>query len=234
MRVAAESGAASLAMFHHDPLRSDAQVDLLLAEARDLAAARSSGPDVLAAFEGLALRLAPAAADHHVSDADPAREPAFRKGASSFREVLGHFATGVAVVTAVDDGTPVGMAANSFTSVSLDPPLVLFCAAKTSTTWPRIERAPGFSVNILSDRQEELSRVFATKGADRFRGVAWTPGASGAPVLDGVLAHVDCIFEAEHEAGDHVIVVGRVLDLGIAAEAGPLLFHRGGYGRLLS
>lgn len=152
---------------------------------------------------------------------------------AAFREVLGRFATGVTIVTAVAGDEPVGMAVNSFTSVSLDPPLVLFCAARTSTTWPRIRSARRFAVNILGDHQEGVSRLFATRGADRFGSVAWHVGVSGAPLLDDVLAFVDCTIEAEHDAGDHVIVVGRVLDLGIGAECGPLLFHGGGYGRLL-
>jgi len=153
---------------------------------------------------------------------------------ASFRTVLGHFATGVTVITAMDGDEPVGMAANSFTSVSLDPPLVLFCAAKSSSTWPRIQAAKQFTVNILSEHQEHLSRAFATKGADRFREIGWRPGVGGAPVLGDVLAYIDCQIEAEHEAGDHVVVIGRVLDLGVAADAGPLLFHKGGYGRLLT
>lgn len=152
---------------------------------------------------------------------------------AAFREVLGQFATGVAVVTATADGEPVGMAVNSFTSVSLDPPLVLFCAARTSTTWPSIRAAGRFAVNILAEHQEDVSRLFATRGADRFGAVDWHLGASGAPVLDDLLAFVDCVIESEHDAGDHVIVIGRVLDLGIRAERGPLLFHGGGYGRLL-
>jgi 3-hydroxy-9,10-secoandrosta-1,3,5(10)-triene-9,17-dione monooxygenase reductase component len=153
---------------------------------------------------------------------------------SSFRTVLGHFATGVVVVTAVDDGEPVGMACNSFTSVSLDPPLVLFCAAKASTTWPRIQHAGAWAASILGDDDEELSRAFATRGADRFAGVAHHAASTGAPVLDRAIAFVDCVTEAEHDAGDHVIVVGRVVALGYATERGPLLFYRGGYGRYVT
>jgi flavin reductase (DIM6/NTAB) family NADH-FMN oxidoreductase RutF len=152
---------------------------------------------------------------------------------AQFRSVLGHFTTGVTVITAMDDGEPVGMAANSFTSVSLDPPLVLFCAAASSTTWPRIQRSRAFAVNILGEHQEEVSRLFATRGADRFGAIDWHIGVGGSPVLDDVLAFLDCRIEAEHPAGDHFIVVGRVLDLGLTAESGPLLFHRGAYGRLL-
>ena len=167
--------------------------------------------------------------------ADAANDPdILRPDAPDFRAVLGHFATGVTVVTAMDDGEPIGMAANSFSSVSLDPPLVLFCAAHNSSTWPRIQRSRSFAVNILSDHQEEVSQLFATRGADRFASVGWSVGVGGSPILDDVVAFLDCRIEAEHEAGDHMIVVGRVLDLGLTAAAGPLLFHRGAYGRLLT
>lgn len=152
--------------------------------------------------------------------------------AASFRAVLGHFATGITVITALDEGEPVGIAANSFTSVSLEPPLVLFCAAKTSTTWPRIRNAGHFTVNVLDEHQEHISRLFAQKGADRFGQISWKQGKLG-PVLDDVHAYLDCTIEAEHEAGDHVIVVGRVHELGLTADAGPLLFYQGRYGRLL-
>ena len=151
---------------------------------------------------------------------------------AAFRAVLGHFATGITIITAMDGDEPVGLAANSFTSVSLDPPLVLFCAAKTSSTWPRIQRAGHFTVNVLDEHQEELCRRFATPGADRFGQIGWSAGALG-PILEDVHAFLDCTVEAEHDAGDHVIVVGRVRDLGLTADAGPLLFYRGKYGRLL-
>lgn len=148
-----------------------------------------------------------------------------------YRSVLGHFATGVTIVSALDGDQPVGLSVNSFTSVSLDPPLVAFCAAKGSTTWPRIRDTGRFTVNVLAEHQEELSRVFATRGADKFRGLGWTPAPSGAPIIDGVLAWVDCDIEAEHDAGDHVLVIGRVRDLDVADEGSPLIFYRGGYGR---
>lgn len=152
--------------------------------------------------------------------------------AASFRSVLGHFATGITVITAMDGGEPVGIAANSFTSVSLDPPLVLFCPATSSSTWPRIQRAGHFMVNVLDEHQEHVSRLFAQKGADRFAEVDWTRTERG-PILHDVHAYLDCTIENEYEAGDHVIVVGRVLELGLTADAGPLLFYQGRYGRLL-
>lgn len=152
--------------------------------------------------------------------------------AGRYRQVLGHFATGVTVITADGRGEPVGMAANSFTSVSLDPPLVAFCAAHTSATWEHIRRTRAFCVNVLSADQEDVSRAFATKGGGKFRGIGWRPGPSGSPVIEHALAWIDCHIESEHEAGDHVIVVGRVLELEVAADGEPLLFYRGGYGRL--
>jgi 3-hydroxy-9,10-secoandrosta-1,3,5(10)-triene-9,17-dione monooxygenase reductase component len=151
--------------------------------------------------------------------------------AASLRTVLGHFATGVAIVTAIDGDEPVGMACNSFTSVSLEPQLVLFCAAKSSTTWPRIQAAGKWAANILDEDGEEVCRVFAQKGADRFRHLEFTAGRTGAPILEDALAFVDCETLDEHDAGDHVIVVGRVLELGYSSESKPLLFYRGGYGR---
>jgi 3-hydroxy-9,10-secoandrosta-1,3,5(10)-triene-9,17-dione monooxygenase reductase component len=138
---------------------------------------------------------------------------------ASFRTVLGHFATGVTIITAMNGHEPVGVSANAFTSVSLDPPFVLFCAAKSSSTWPKIEH------------QEDVCRVFATKGADRFTRIGWRPSANGNPVLHDTLAYIDCTIEAVHDTGDHNIVVGRVQELGISSEEGPLLFYRGGYGK---
>jgi 3-hydroxy-9,10-secoandrosta-1,3,5(10)-triene-9,17-dione monooxygenase reductase component len=150
---------------------------------------------------------------------------------ATYRTVLGHFATGVVIVTAFDGDDPVGMACNSFTSVSLEPPLVLFCAAKSSTTWPRIQGARKWAANILDDDGEEICRLFAQKGADRFARIAYTPGRTGSPILEDALAYVDCETLVEHDAGDHVIVVGRVVELGYQHEGTPLLFYRGGYGR---
>jgi 3-hydroxy-9,10-secoandrosta-1,3,5(10)-triene-9,17-dione monooxygenase reductase component len=149
-----------------------------------------------------------------------------------FRSVLGLFATGVTIITAVDDDEPVGMAANSFTSLSLDPPLILFCVAHSSSTWPRIERAGTFAVNILGEGHEELSQLFARKDADRFSQTRWRRGVSGAPVLEDAIAYLDCRFEAEYPGGDHKIVVGRVLDLDMREGSRPLLFFRGGYERM--
>jgi 3-hydroxy-9,10-secoandrosta-1,3,5(10)-triene-9,17-dione monooxygenase reductase component len=150
---------------------------------------------------------------------------------AAYRTVMGHFATGVTIVTAVDGGEPVGMACNSFSSVSLDPPLVLFSAASTSSTWPRIQAAGAWCVNFLAEDGEGLCRLFATPGADRFGTTAWAPGVTGAPVLGDAIAYAECDAEAEYPGGDHVIVVGRVRRLGYRVDSKPLLFYRGGYGR---
>jgi flavin reductase (DIM6/NTAB) family NADH-FMN oxidoreductase RutF len=151
---------------------------------------------------------------------------------STFRSVLSHFCTGLTVVTAVDDDGPVGMTCQSFTSVSLDPPLVGFLPAKTSTSYPRIRRAGRFSVNVLHERQEPLCRGFAASGADKWAGVEWAPGPSGAPRIAGALAWIDCQLWREHDAGDHVIVLGEVLDLQADEAGAPLLYFQGRYGRL--
>ncbi|MCX3286720.1 flavin reductase family protein [Streptomyces sp. NEAU-H22] len=156
--------------------------------------------------------------------------------AREFRRVLGNFATGVAVITAppaTGGGSPAGFACQSFTSLSLDPPLVAFMVGRTSTTWPRIARAGVFCVNVLAEGQDELCRAFAVSGADKFAGVAYDAApVSGAPRLTGAVAWIDCAIHAAHTGGDHLIVVGRVNALGAEDTDGPLLFHRGRFGRL--
>ncbi|MFJ3926176.1 flavin reductase family protein [Streptomyces sp. NPDC090022] len=154
---------------------------------------------------------------------------------AEFRAVLGNFASGVTVVTAPaadgEDG-PAGFACQSFASLSLDPPLVTFMVARTSTTWPRIARAGVFCVNILGAEQGELCRSFAVSGADKFAGVDHTPApVTGSPRLDAVPAWIDCRIHAVHTGGDHLIVVGRVEAMGAAGEGEPLLFHKGRFGR---
>ena len=149
------------------------------------------------------------------------------------REVLGHFATGVVVVTARDgDGDLLGFTCQSFASLSLDPPLVSFAPARTSTTWGRIRGIGAFCVNVLAADHRDLSVGFARprRLADKFAGVDWYPAPSGAPVLDGVSAWIDCTLWAEYDGGDHTVAVGRVVDLGADPARLPLLFYRGGYG----
>lgn len=152
---------------------------------------------------------------------------------AEFRRVLGHFASGVTVVTARDADGPTGFACQSFASLSLDPPLVTFMVARTSTTWPRIARAGVFCVNILGAEQGALCRGFAVSGSDKFAGVPYGEApATGSPLLDSVPAWIDCRVHAVHTGGDHLIVVGRVEALGAEVEGEPLLFHRGAFGRL--
>ena len=123
------------------------------------------------------------------------------------------------------------MAVSSFTSVSLDPPLVAFLPSKTSSTYAAIREHGSFCANVLAADQEDVCRAFAAKGGDKFAGVEWTPSVNGSPVLEGAVAWVDCTIEAVHAAGDHDIVIGRVQDLRVANAAVPLLFFQGGYGR---
>jgi len=149
---------------------------------------------------------------------------------SRIRDVLGHFASGIVIITARALEGPVGFTCQSFSSLSLDPPLVSFSPARTSTSWPRIREVGWFCVNVLAKGHEELSAAFARSGADKFAGVDWRPCASGAPILHGVSAWLDCSLEFEYPGGDHTIVAGRVHELGADSSRAPLLFHRGGYG----
>ena len=147
--------------------------------------------------------------------------------------MLGHFCTGVTVITTVDADGPAGFTCQSFAAVSLDPPLVLFCPSRSSATWRRIERTGHFCANVLADGQRELARVFASSAAGKFDGVGWSPAPAGPPVLDGALAWVTATVETVHEAGDHQVVIGRVTGLarvpgwpGAAVLPGPLCADR--------
>ena len=162
-----------------------------------------------------------------VPDLTPTR---FEPEAARFRQVLGHFCTGVTVITAVDEAGPAGFACQSFAALSLDPPLVLFCPSRSSVTWPRIARARHFCANVLAAEQRELARVFGISGADKFAGLRWSQSSSGAPVLHDALTWAGCTVEAVHEAGDHFVVIGRVTELGACRAGQPLLFYRGRYG----
>jgi 3-hydroxy-9,10-secoandrosta-1,3,5(10)-triene-9,17-dione monooxygenase reductase component len=148
----------------------------------------------------------------------------------AFRNTLGQFCTGVVVATGVLDGKPAGFAAQSFTSLSLDPPLIAVCPSKTSTSWPKLRASGSFCINVLSAKQKVVCDQFAKPG--QFADIGWRPGVTGSPVLDNVIAYIDCDIDEEHDAGDHIIAVGRVRDLQILdATAEPLLFFRGTYGR---
>jgi 3-hydroxy-9,10-secoandrosta-1,3,5(10)-triene-9,17-dione monooxygenase reductase component len=162
-----------------------------------------------------------------VVDAD---DPEAIAAARQFRDVLGRFASGVTVVTAISGGAPVGLTCQSFSSVSLNPPLVLFVPAKTSRAWPAIQRSGKFCVNFLADDQAELSNQMASRGEDKFAGLDWRPAPeTGSPMFAESLGYVDCQIQSVHEAGDHFVVIGRVLDLGTHSAEKPLLFFQGKY-----
>ncbi|MDH4549901.1 flavin reductase [Pseudomonas sp. BN607] len=149
-----------------------------------------------------------------------------------FRQVLGQYPTGVCVVTAQQaGGKPTGMAVGSFTSVSLNPPLVAFLPDKSSSSWPRIEESGKFCVNILAAEQEPVCRRFAAKTEDKFEGLEYRLSANGSPIIEQCVAWIDCDIDCVHEAGDHYIVIGRVKELKIESAGLPLLFFQGGYGR---
>jgi flavin reductase (DIM6/NTAB) family NADH-FMN oxidoreductase RutF len=188
---------------------------------------------------GAPLSVAPVSVAPVVAEAAAEPERRAEADARALRAALGHFATGVTVITAAgEDGQPVGFACQSFASLSLDPPLISFNVARTSSTWPRIARAGAFCVNVLAEDQGEVCRAFAVSastGADKFAGLPWQPApATGSPRLAGALAWVDCTIHAVHTGGDHLIVLGRVRELAAPRgdETGPLLFYRSGFRRL--
>lgn len=152
-------------------------------------------------------------------------------GADRFRTILGHVPTGVVIVTGADEGgQPVGFTCGSFFSVSLDPPLVGFCVAKTSTSWPLMAGGARFCVNLLAEDQQDISSRFARKGGDKFGGLSWQYGPLSLPYLDRAVAWIWCETADVHEAGDHVIVVGAVSKMLLDPQSPmPLVFHRGGY-----
>lgn len=148
-----------------------------------------------------------------------------------FRNAMGNFCTGVVIATGMLEGEPAGFAAQSFVSLSLDPPLVALCPGKGSSSWPKLRDSGSFCINILGAGQRAVCDAMAQSGGDKFAALDWRPGVTGSPILDGVLGYVDCDLEVEHDAGDHTIAVGRVKDFAILdAETQPLLFFRGAYG----
>jgi 3-hydroxy-9,10-secoandrosta-1,3,5(10)-triene-9,17-dione monooxygenase reductase component len=148
----------------------------------------------------------------------------------TMRTVLGNFASGIVVVTAQAPAGPIGFTCQSFVSLSLEPPLVSFCPARTSSSWPRIRDVNTFCINVLAEDHEHHSAGFARSGTDKFAGVTWRESSSGAPILDGVCAWIDCRLWREYDGGDHTIVVASVHELGADSTRRPLLYHRGGYG----
>lgn len=149
----------------------------------------------------------------------------------ALRQAMGNFCTGIVVVTGTDGSTPVGFTLQSFVSLSLVPPLIAICPARTSGSWSRIRATGAFAINILADDQQDLCTAMARSGGDKFAGHPWSEGMEGLPILDGAIGHVICDLAAEHDGGDHTIAVGAVRTLGITnPDKRPLLFFRGGYG----
>lgn len=150
-----------------------------------------------------------------------------------FRRVMGHFATGVTVVTTHDGaGKLAGLTANAVASVSLEPPLLLVCVDKKSDSYDSFAASRSFVVNILSKDQETLSRRFAKSGGDKFTGVGFRLGVTGSPILSDTIGYIECRVRHELDAGDHTIYVGEAVDIEVSSDEDPLLYFRGGYRNL--
>lgn len=151
--------------------------------------------------------------------------------AAEFRQVLGYYPTGVSAITAMSaEGQPIGMVVGTFSSVSLDPPLVGFLPDKSSSTWPRLEAAGRFCVNVLASDQQDVCKQLAGRSPDKFAEVEYTVSDHNLPVIAGALATIECSLHSVTDAGDHFFVLGRVLRLEAVRDADPMLFHRGRYG----
>jgi 3-hydroxy-9,10-secoandrosta-1,3,5(10)-triene-9,17-dione monooxygenase reductase component len=147
-----------------------------------------------------------------------------------FRRILGHYPTGVCAITAINSAGPKGMIVGSFTSVSLDPPLVAFLPNRKSKSWPEIEATGQFCVNVLSEHQLKVCKVLSSKSDNKFETVSYRLSQTGVPILEDVVAWIDCRLYAVHEAGDHYIAIGEVRALDVVHPHSPLLFHQGRYG----
>lgn len=149
--------------------------------------------------------------------------------AAEYKEVLGQFCTGVTVITSIHRYEPVGFTCQSFSALAMEPPLILLCPQKHSTSWPRIRETGAFVVNVLAADQRWISNNFAKSGADKFAGVEWSTTTREMPAIDGSLAWLECKMIEEIDAGDHTIVVGAIHEFGLGKNSDPLLFHRGTY-----
>lgn len=147
----------------------------------------------------------------------------------SLRELLAHYPTGVVAVTAMSGTGPVGLAAGSFLSISLRPPLVGFAVAHTSTTWPQIAVQPGFAISVLAADQHQASKTLATPGPGKFRHLGWEPSPGGSPVIAGAVAYMDCTLHAQHTAGDHDLIVAAVQHFAHLRDSPPLVFYQRQY-----
>jgi 3-hydroxy-9,10-secoandrosta-1,3,5(10)-triene-9,17-dione monooxygenase reductase component len=149
----------------------------------------------------------------------------------TFRNTMSQFGTGVVIATGSLRGEPAGFAAQSFVSLSLDPPLIGLCPGKNSASWPKIRESGRFCINVLASDQKSVCDIMAKTGIDKFANLAWSVGQTGSPILEGVIAYIDCELDTEHDAGDHTVAIGRVVDLAVCApEKAPLLFFQGRYG----
>lgn len=149
---------------------------------------------------------------------------------SSFRTAVGYFASGITIITSCFEGEPLGFTCQSFYSVSMSPPLVSFSVMKSSASYPKIRQAGRFAVNILSEDQESLSNQFALRGTEKWQGVDWQASPLGNPLISGNLHWIDCEIQSEYEAGDHIIVLGKVNSLNLnAPDSQPLLYFKGQY-----
>ena len=229
LQVTGPALASGLVVVTSDPpFHADAEVrpELAALDLPLLTAARRDDPDQAetenAAILGFLERQAPREALHYLAGSDP----------RTLRDALGCFATGVTVVTTRDQtGQPVGLTANSFSSVSLDPPLILFCLARSSTNVESFRQAEHFAINVLHIGQQPTSGVFARSG-DRFQDVAWETWDTGVPILSGALASFECATDRIVEAGDHLVIIGRVTRARFEPRRDPLLYFRGKYRRL--
>ena len=149
----------------------------------------------------------------------------------TFRSVLGQFCTGITVITTMHEGEPIGFACQSFAALSLEPPLVLFCPTKVSRSWQAIEASGQFCVNVLTEKQKDVSARFGSKAPDKFAGIDWEVSRLGSPIIGGSLAHIDCTVASVHDGGDHFVVFGAVQSLSELPKVKPrpLLFYRGQY-----
>jgi len=154
-------------------------------------------------------------------------------GGREFRRILGHYPTGVCAITAMpEDKKPVGLIVGSFTSVSLNPMLVAFFPDRSSTTWPKVKEVGRFCVNVLGDCQQSVCHALAAKGEDKFASIDYELSQLGSPIINGTLAWIDCELDTVHTAGDHYIVLGRVRGLDLHHDGNPMIFHKGGYGKV--
>lgn len=151
------------------------------------------------------------------------------KDIENYKEVLGQFCTGITVITSLHGDDPVGFTCQSFTALSMQPPMILLCSQKNSRSWPRIREVGTFVVNVMAANQRWVSDSFAQSGADKFSGVEWSVTSQGLPAIEGSLAWIECEVTEEIDAGDHTIVIGGIQGFGLGKAGEPLLFHRGKY-----